>query len=174
MEAVFSLFRRFEYAQVLSWSAEYARAADAYNAVLEREPRNARALAGLARNYRWRGNGPAAARMYRRALDVEDTVEVRAELSELRSEYRPTLEFVTEHFSDKSDFVRRDYGIEGSTYLDLATRIRLSLTRIDASHSQDDVAPEIRSPHDRDRARELSLAVDRRWGERLRERGRRR
>jgi hypothetical protein len=152
-----------EQAQVQSWQGNYRAARSGFQSVLAREPHNPRALGGLARTHRWDGDALGADRYYRQALDAAPDDELRAEWEELRSHYGPRASLGAEVYQDKSDYTRRDYIAELKGYGDVATRWGLRGGHVDASHSQRHVPLAIRAEHDRDRATELAVELQRRW-----------
>ncbi len=158
---------RVERAEVHSWRGQYARARAGFSGVLERDPANARALRGLARTERWAGELQEADRLYRLALEEQDDAEARDEWRDLRAAYRPRARLRVDSFWDGGDFSRTDALLEGESYLDLGTRLRVSAGTIRVAHDQDEVALPVRLRHDDDSASELRLWLDRRLGPRF-------
>ncbi len=114
---------RLERAETLSWAGRYRDAETAFAQILAEEGRNARAARGLARVYLWSGRAHKADRAYGRALEIEDDPEAREEWEGLHALYRPQVGTRVARRSDNADYFFQSLDVDGTTYLDLRTRV---------------------------------------------------
>ncbi len=154
-----------ERAEVLSWAGRLDEARRAFDAILERDPDNARALRGLARVHRWAGRPQPADENYRRALDLEEDDAARAEWRELRAGFRPRANAAGHYRGDSEGYDASRFGGSADTFLDLRTRIQFGLYQLIARGSVPDPVSglnEVRS----DRGREARIGFERSLSER--------
>jgi hypothetical protein len=140
------------------------RRLQAFRALLQEDPEDARAARGLARVLNWSGRTQEADRAYARALEFEDDPEARSEWAALRARYPPSLASGFEFFEDSDGFQRIASSMEGVYHLDLATRLnaRAVLIRLEAKPTPATLA----FPQD-DRGIEYRLGAHRKLGERF-------
>ena len=91
---------RIERAEVLSWAARFDESEAAFRALLEEDPRDARAARGVARVLSWSGRRNKAARAYEEALSIEEDEPAREEWQRLLEGYRPALSSRTSYLVD--------------------------------------------------------------------------